>query len=79
MTAQFSRNETDTLISKDIRDKIAVFVGNECRGFANIQYDDFQKKYVSFITAYSNLPNTEKLTFRLWDAYPGVEYQSNER
>jgi uncharacterized repeat protein (TIGR01451 family) len=79
VTAQFSRNETDTLISKDIRDKIAVFVGNECRGFANIQYDDFQKKYVSFITAYSNLPNTEKLTFRLWDAYPGVEYQSNER
>ena len=76
ITAQFSRNQTDTLISKDVRDKIAVFVGNECRGVGYIQYDDAQKKYASFITAYSNSPFAEKLTFRLWDAYPGIEYQS---
>ncbi|RYE27271.1 MAG: DUF11 domain-containing protein, partial [Sphingobacteriaceae bacterium] len=79
ITAQFSRDETDTLTSKDIRDKIAVFAGNECRGFASIQYDSNLKKYVAFITAYSNTSGTEKLAFRLWDAYPGVEYESNER
>jgi uncharacterized repeat protein (TIGR01451 family)/gliding motility-associated-like protein len=76
ITAQFSRNQTDTLISKDIRDKIAVFVGNQCRGSGFIQYDASQKQYAAFITSYSNSPFAEKMTFRLWDAYPGVEYQS---
>ncbi|RYE27363.1 MAG: DUF11 domain-containing protein [Sphingobacteriaceae bacterium] len=79
VTTQFSRNETDTLISKDTRDKIAVFAGNECRGVGFIQFDDNLKKYVAFITAYSNTSGTEQLAFRLWDAYPGVEYQSVER
>ncbi|MXV51012.1 DUF11 domain-containing protein [Pedobacter sp. HMF7647] len=79
ITSQFSRNETDTLISKDSRDKIAVFVGEQCRGVAQVEFDETQQKYVAYVTAYSNNPNVEQLTFRLWDAYPGVEYQSKER
>lgn len=79
ITAQFSRNQTDTLTSKDIRDKIGVFAGNECRGTAFVEYDAALQKYVAFITAYSNKPNAESLSFHLWDAYPGVEYESVER
>jgi gliding motility-associated-like protein/uncharacterized repeat protein (TIGR01451 family) len=79
LTLQFSVNQTDTLTSKDINDKIAVFVGNQVRGVANLQYDEVQKKYVAFITAYSNNTSSEQMSFRLWDAFPGIEYQSKER
>ncbi|WP_042479895.1 T9SS type B sorting domain-containing protein [Solitalea canadensis] len=77
VTAQFSLNQTDTLTSKDIRDKIGVFVGNECRGIAPIEYDSDANKYIAYITAYSNTAG-EELTIRFWDAYPGVEYQGKE-
>jgi len=79
ITAQFSVNQSDTLTSKDIRDKIAVFSGNECRGVANVEYDRQTGKYVAYLTAYANNAAGEQLTFRLWDTYPGIEYQSKER
>lgn len=78
LTAQFSFNQTDTLTSKDTRDKMAVFVGNECRGVAQIEYDRDANKYVAYVTAYSNTAG-EELTIRFWDAYPGIEYQGKER
>ncbi|MFA4869916.1 MAG: gliding motility-associated C-terminal domain-containing protein [Pedobacter sp.] len=79
LTVQFSLDETDELTSKDIRDKVAVFAGNECRGIAQIEYNFDYKKYVAHVTAYSNTQSGEQLTFRFWDTYPGIEYQSVER
>jgi gliding motility-associated-like protein len=79
VTAQFSLNGTDTLTSKDLRDKMALFVGEECRGVANIVFDRDLNKYVAFITAYSNQPADENMTLRFWDTYPGLEYQAIER
>lgn len=78
-TTQFSLNQTDTLTSVDIRDKMGVFVGNECRGVANITYDANTKKYVAYITAYSNNAAGESLSVHFWDTYPGLEYQGLER
>ncbi|TDG36319.1 T9SS type B sorting domain-containing protein [Pedobacter changchengzhani] len=78
LTTQFSLNATDTLTSIDVRDKMGVFVGDECRGVADITYDANSKKYVAFITAYSNAAN-ESLSVHFWDTYPGIEYQGLER
>ncbi len=79
IVAQFSRDETDLLLSRDILDKIAVFVGDEPRGVANITYEPTYDRYVAYLTAYSNNPAGERLSFRLWDAIPGLEYESAER
>ncbi|GEM_PF-1265881 len=76
---QFSLDETDEAISSDIRDIMGVFVGDECRGLANIEYDYASKKYVAYVTAYSNKLSNESLSVRFWDTYPGIEYQSKER
>ena len=78
-TTQFSIDQSDGLTSKDIRDKMGVFVGNECRGVANIEYNRDLDKYIAYITAYSNVASNEQLTVHFWDAYPGLEYQGKER
>lgn len=76
--AQFSTKEAEDILSKDNKDKIAVFVGDECRGVGNIQYDVASNSYVGFLTAYANTTLSDKLTFRMWDAKPGVEYLAKE-
>ncbi|WP_353132986.1 gliding motility-associated C-terminal domain-containing protein [Pseudopedobacter sp.] len=76
---QFSLDETDVATSTDIRDIMGVFAGDECRGLANIEYDYASKKYVAYVTAYSNKLSNESLSVRFWDTYPGIEYQSKER
>jgi gliding motility-associated-like protein len=78
-TTQFSIDQTDALTSKDIRDKMGVFVGDECRGVANIEYDRTLDKYIAYVTAYSNAAANEQLTVHFWDTYPGIEYQGKER
>lgn len=78
-TAQFSIDQTDHLTSRDIRDKMALFVGKECRGIAQIEYDKTRDKYVAYITAYSNVAVGEEMTIHFWDTYPGLEYQAKER
>ncbi len=79
ITANFSRNSSDTALSKDIKDKIAVFKGTECRGVGTMQYIAALNKYAAFITAYSNSTIGDTLTFGIWDAQPGVEYVGLEK
>ena len=79
IVAQFSRDDTNLLLSKDVLDKIGVFVGGEVRGVAQITYEPTYDTYVAYITAYSNNPAGEELSFRLWDAIPGLEYESAEK
>ncbi len=78
LTAQFSFNQTDDLTSRDIKDKFGVFVGKECRGTAQVVFDEVRNKYVAYITAYSNQAADEQLSIHFWDAYPGIEYQAKE-
>ena len=79
VTANYSLTQLNAPLSTDTRDTIAIFKGEECRGYAGISYDAYSHKYVAFITAYSNSVVGDTFTFRLWDAIPGTEYQAKER
>jgi hypothetical protein len=61
-------------VSDDMHDIVAVFVEDECRGIANVEYVSALDKYVAFLTVYSNLVSGETLTFRIWDASSGRSY-----
>ncbi|MFN8308378.1 MAG: T9SS type A sorting domain-containing protein [Chitinophagales bacterium] len=78
IVANYSLNAGNTPHSTDVRDSIAVFKGEECRGVAGISYDAITNRYVAFITAYSNSAVGDSFTFRIWDAVPGTEYQAKE-
>jgi len=63
---------TDT--SADIYDMVGVFVGDELRGVANVEYlpaleslSNFHP-YEVFLTIYSNTTQQENLSFKVWDA-----------
>lgn len=79
ITANYSLTSLNAPLSTDTRDTIAVFKGEECRGYAGISYDPYSNKYVAFITAYSNSVVGDTFTFRIWDAIPGTEYQAVEK
>jgi hypothetical protein len=78
VTGQFSISELDAPLSSDTRDMIAAFVGEECRGVANITFVPNLNVYSAFMTVYGNQPFGEEIEFRFWDAYPGTEYQAVE-
>ena len=79
ITTNYSLTQLNAPLSTDTRDTIAVFKGEECRGYAGISYDPYSNKYVAFISAYSNSSVGDTFTFRMWDAIPGTEYQARER
>lgn len=78
ITTNYSLTQLNAPLSTDTRDTIAVFKGNECRGYAGISYDPYTNQYVAFLTAYSNSVVGDTFTFRIWDAVPGTEYQAVE-
>ena len=60
--------------SDDIYDMVGVFVGDELRGVASVEYlssleslSNFHP-YEVFLTIYSNTTATEELSFKVWDA-----------
>lgn len=59
----------DGAYSTDTDDKLAAFVGNECRGVANLTYDSQRGRYSVYLTMYSNdnFAN-DNFVFRIWDA-----------
>lgn len=76
--AQFSPNATDNPLSTDTKDAIGVFVNDSLRGKGYITYDQQLRKYYALITVYSNNNTYDSLSFRMWDAYPGVQYRAIE-
>jgi hypothetical protein len=57
----------DGVYSTDTSDKLAIFSGNECRGVANIAYDDTRGRYSVYLTVYSNNFADENFIYRIWD------------
>jgi hypothetical protein len=57
----------DGQLSTDKEDKIAVFVGTECRGVAKVQLDQGLNGYFIYLMVYSNKMG-ESLTFYVYDA-----------
>jgi hypothetical protein len=62
-------------LSNDTRDLISVWAGNEIRGKSNIiSIGDF---YVAYMTVYGNVGDTSELSFRVWDADLGLEFDAH--
>lgn len=89
---QYSMNiigklKINQVISSDIEDKISIFVGDECRGVANVKYVPQFDDYYVFVDVYSNDVNgTEVFKSKVWDASvgailtevsPNVTFESN--
>ncbi|NOY05241.1 MAG: T9SS type A sorting domain-containing protein, partial [Chlorobi bacterium] len=68
----------DSAYSSDAADIVAAFVGNECRGVANIQYIPSLDVYRAFLTVYSEDRGSETVRFRVWDASTGKVYSMKE-
>ena len=54
-----------TLASKD--DKVAAFVNGECRGTTNLLYVPSEKKFIAYLTVFSNVEN-EVISFKIYDS-----------
>lgn len=63
--------QIDGTISRDKYTKVGAFVNNEQRGEALLTYDEVYDSYFVFLTAYSNVPFGETVTFKIWDAING--------
>lgn len=48
-------------------DKVAAFVGSECRGVANLTYVANQNKYFAYLTVFSN-QNNETISFKIYNS-----------
>lgn len=75
---QYSMNiigklKINNVISSDKEDMIAVFVGNECRGKATVQYVPQYDDYFVFLDVYSNSSTgNEVFKSQIWDASVGA-------
>ncbi|MDR3296630.1 MAG: T9SS type A sorting domain-containing protein [Prevotellaceae bacterium] len=59
----------DGALSADVDDQLAVFVGEECRGRANVTYESLYGRYIVYLTVYSDSASgNEPFTFQIWDA-----------
>jgi len=56
----------ENVISNNNRDAIAAFVGNECRGLAKLEYNEFLDQYYAMLTVFGN-PN-EIVSYKIWNA-----------
>jgi len=59
------------VISIDPDDILYVFVNDECRGKASLQYIASTDKFVAFLDVYSNSSAADSLEFKIWDASTG--------
>ena len=68
----FGLISVDNIISTDPSDILAVFVGEEIRGVAHLEYVAPFDNYQAYLTIYSNVTSGESLDFRIWDASAGA-------
>ncbi|SDJ89531.1 Por secretion system C-terminal sorting domain-containing protein [Catalinimonas alkaloidigena] len=77
---QYSMNmvaqlEIDGILSSDVYDRVGVFVGDECRGVADLQYIEAYDLYEVFLDIYSNQESGETVEFRVWNADEATEHR----
>ena len=61
----------DAIRSRDEKDLLFAYVGQEIRGTTELVYIDGYDAYFAFLTVYSNSVSGEQISFRLWDASEG--------
>jgi hypothetical protein len=72
MTANICNEEIDVA-----NDYIGAFVGNQCRGFIQPEYEPISGKYFFFLTVASN-SSPENVVFKYFDGSDNKEYQITE-
>ncbi len=76
---QYSMNVTARLFVKgtqslDKYDRLGAFINDECRGHANVEYNEQLDDYLAYLTVYSNQYSGEVVEFHIWDRTGCVEY-----
>lgn len=61
----------DEMRSRDDKDILFAYVGEEVRGVTNLIYLEDYDAYFAFFSVYSNTTSGEQVSFRLWDASEG--------
>ena len=79
---QYSMNvvgqlDINGVISRDVNDRVAAFVGDEIRGMVNVEYISEVDAYLAYLTIYSHVTSEEDVELRVWDASSGLEYREN--
>ena len=65
----------DGVISNDADDILAAFIGEECRGVANLEYSPRYDSYFATMDIYGSTDDVKKaVTFRAYDASTGTLY-----
>lgn len=64
----------DGIISTNPDNKVAAFVGSECRGVTNLAYYTQYDKYFVVMDIYSNTTMPEVVTFKVWNAAEAKEH-----
>ncbi|PXY01649.1 hypothetical protein DF185_09270 [Marinifilum breve] len=72
-----SKIRINDIVSTDVNDIIGVFVGEECRGVANVEYIKDFDEYFALFTVYAD-KDGEKLIFRVYDASSGEIYTTTK-
>ncbi|MBL6445418.1 T9SS type A sorting domain-containing protein [Fulvivirga sp. 29W222] len=64
----FGRLIINEVVSLDVNDVVAAYVGDEIRGVASPEYVEALDEYLLFMTVYSNVTSNETISFKVWDA-----------
>ncbi|MCG6191088.1 LamG-like jellyroll fold domain-containing protein [Maribellus maritimus] len=64
------------VISADPYDRVAAFVGDECRGMATLKYIEDYDLYEVYLDVYSNKVYGEYFELHIWDASSGQEFRA---
>lgn len=64
----------DGILSTNTDDMVGVFVGNECRGVARVEYIEAYDMFEVFLNIYSNVQSGENLEFKIWNAGQGMQH-----
>ena len=64
----------DDIKNTSQNDQLAIFVGDECRGYSNAMYCPITQEYVFHLRAYSNSVE-ERMSFNFFDSKTGTIYE----
>jgi hypothetical protein len=68
--------DIEGVFSADRQDIVGAFINGECRGLAKMQYEPTLKKWLAFLTVYSNSFTGDSIRLQIWDASACLLYGS---
>jgi hypothetical protein len=68
--------DIEGVFSEDRQDIVAAFIKGECRGLTKVKYEPTLKKWLAFLTVYSNNFTGDSIKLQIWDASACLLYGS---